>query len=171
MVSEVEALLRLMLSVGLGAIIGLDRESRDKPAGLRTFAIVSLGACLFTLVGVMAFPDDAETSRVVSTIITGVGFLGAGTILHRRSDVVGLTTAAGIWASAGIGMAVGMGLYVLAVGGAVLIVAVLWLLGIVSARIGTEDDEAGSADDGDGDDQDEPTRPERFDRPEDVAKT
>jgi putative Mg2+ transporter-C (MgtC) family protein len=166
-VSEVEALIRLVLAVGLGAIIGLDRETRDKPAGLRTFAIVSLGACLFTLVGVLAFPNDAETSRVVSTIITGVGFLGAGTILHRRNDVVGLTTAAGIWASAGIGMAVGMGLYVLAVGGAVLIVAVLWLLGWMSARIGS-DDEGGGSDTDAGDE--EPTRPGRFDRPEDVAK-
>ena len=169
-VSEVEALIRLVLSVGLGALIGLDRETRDKPAGLRTFAIVSLGACLFTLVGELAFPNDAETSRVVSTIITGVGFLGAGTILHRRNDVVGLTTAAGIWASAGIGMAVGMGLYVLAVGGAVLIVAVLWLLGKLSAEISGDDgDDKGGSDDDEA--EDEPTRAPRFDRPEDVAKT
>jgi putative Mg2+ transporter-C (MgtC) family protein len=171
-VSEVEALVRLVLSVGLGAIIGLDRETRDKPAGLRTFAIVSLGACLFTLVAEMGFANEAETSRVVATIITGVGFLGAGTILHRRSDVVGLTTAAGIWASAGIGMAVGMGLYVLAVGGAVLILAVLWLLGKVSAQIDKDADVADSADDGsDGDGDGEPTRPESFDRPEDVARS
>jgi putative Mg2+ transporter-C (MgtC) family protein len=169
-VSEVEALIRLVLSVGLGALIGLDRETRDKPAGLRTFAIVSLGACLFTLVGELAFPNDAETSRVVSTIITGVGFLGAGTILHRRNDVVGLTTAAGIWASAGIGMAVGMGLYVLAVGGAVLIVAVLWLLGKLSSEISGDDgDDKGGSDDDEA--EDEPTRAPRFDRPEDVAKT
>ena len=168
-VSEVEALIRLVLAVGLGAIIGLDRETRDKPAGLRTFAIVSLGACLFTLVGELAFPNDAETSRVVSTIITGVGFLGAGTILHRRSDVVGLTTAAGIWASAGIGMAVGMGLYVLAIGGAVLIVVVLWLFGKLAAEIGGDDGD-GSDDDGE-DEEEEPSRPQRFDRPEDVAKT
>jgi putative Mg2+ transporter-C (MgtC) family protein len=171
-VSEVEALIRLVLAVGLGALIGLDRETRDKPAGLRTFAIVSLGACLFTLVGEMAFPNDAETSRVVSTIITGVGFLGAGTILHRRNDVVGLTTAAGIWASAGIGMAVGMGLYVLAVGGAVLILAVLWLLGVLAARI--DKDDAASGDDAGSGDEDreeaDPTDPPRYDRPEDVAK-
>ena len=85
---------------------------------------------------------------------------------------MGLTTAAGIWASAGIGMAVGMGLYVLAVGGAVLILAVLWLLGMVSARIDKDADEAGSADDGDDDEGDEePTRAQRFDRPEDVARS
>jgi putative Mg2+ transporter-C (MgtC) family protein len=178
-VSEVEALIRMVLAVGLGAIIGLDRETRAKPAGLRTFAIVSLGACIFTLVGELAFPNDAETSRVVSTIITGVGFLGAGTILHRRSDVVGLTTAAGIWASAGIGMAVGMGLYLLATGGAVLIVVVLWLFGKLSARIsGDEGDDKDGSDDADGEDEkdrtgeegEESTRPSRFDRPEDVAK-
>ena len=96
MVSELEMLARLVLAVVLGALIGLDRETRNKPAGLRTFAIVSLGACIFTLVGVMAFTGAAETSRVVSTIITGVGFLGAGTIIQRRSGVSGLTTAAGI---------------------------------------------------------------------------
>jgi putative Mg2+ transporter-C (MgtC) family protein len=168
-VSEVEALMRLVLAVGLGAIIGLDRETRNKPAGLRTFAIVSLGACLFTLVGELAFPGDAETSRVVSTIITGVGFLGAGTILHRRTDVVGLTTAAGIWASAGIGMAVGMGLYVLAVGGSVLMLVVLWLFGKLAAQVG--DGKDGDPDEDPEDENGEPSRPPRFDRPEDVART
>jgi putative Mg2+ transporter-C (MgtC) family protein len=178
--SEVEALIRLVLAVGLGALIGLDRETRDKPAGLRTFAIVSLGACLFTLVGELAFPNDAETSRVVSTIITGVGFLGAGTILHRRNDVVGLTTAAGIWASAGVGMAAGMGLYVLAVGGTVLIVVVLWLFGKLGAQIGSDGDAPDDDDEGEDDEEgqggkedkggDEPSGPKRFDRPEDVAK-
>ena len=172
MVSEVEALFRLLLSVGLGALIGIDRESQDKPAGVRTFAVVSLGACLFTLVGVMGFVGGDETSRVVSTIITGVGFLGAGTILHRRDDVVGLTTAAGIWSSAGIGMAVGMGLYVLGIGGAVLILAVLWLFGWLTARMGGRSDKAGSSEGGASDEEDEGdegTKPSRFDRPEDVA--
>jgi putative Mg2+ transporter-C (MgtC) family protein len=172
-ISEVEGLIRLVLALALGALIGIDRETRNKPAGLRTFAIVSMGACLFSLVGLLAFPNDPETSRVVATIITGVGFLGAGTILHRRSDVVGLTTAAGIWASAGIGMAVGMGLYVLAVGGAVLMIVVLWLLGKMATAVAEDrnhgkGDEPGDADDEDGDEK--PDRPTRHDRPEDVAK-
>jgi putative Mg2+ transporter-C (MgtC) family protein len=165
-VSEVEMLARLVLAVVLGALIGLDRETRDKPAGLRTFAIVSLGACIFTLVGEMAFTGAAETSRVVSTIITGVGFLGAGTIIQRRSGVLGLTTAAGIWASAGIGMAAGIGLYTLAVGGTVLIVAVFWLLGWLADRVPKRPDHDGVADD-------EASRPKdrrRRERPEDVAK-
>ena len=144
MVSELEMLVRLVLAVILGALIGLDRETRSKPAGLRTFAIVSLGACIFTLVGVMAFAGEAETSRIVSTIITGVGFLGAGTIIQRRSGVLGLTTAAGIWASAGIGMAVGMGLYTLALGGTVLIVAVLWALGWIADRVPKSPDPDGA---------------------------
>jgi putative Mg2+ transporter-C (MgtC) family protein len=159
-------LVRLVLSVALGALIGLDRETRAKPAGLRTFAIVSLGACIFTLVAEMAFIGAAETSRVVSTIITGVGFLGAGTIIHRRSDVLGLTTAAGIWASAGVGMAVGMGLYTLAIGGTVLIVAVLWLLGWLGARVPKSTDDDGPAQAGAG----RGTKAKRFDKAEDVAK-
>ena len=137
-----------------------------KPAGLRTFSIVSVGACIFTLVAEMAFTGDAETSRVVSTIITGVGFLGAGTIIHRQSDVLGLTTAAGIWASAGVGMAVGMGLYTLAVGSTVLIVAVLWLLGWLAERVPKNPTDRGSA----GRDDDERGTPTRFDRAEDVAR-
>lgn len=143
MVSEVEALVRLALAAGLGAFIGLDREARDKPAGVRTFAIVSLGACLFTLVGAVAFAES-DASRIASTIVTGVGFLGAGTILHRRSAVVGLTTAAGIWASAAVGMAAGVGLYVLATGGAVLILTVLWLIGQLVA-VQTDHERPGSA--------------------------
>jgi uncharacterized membrane protein YhiD involved in acid resistance len=165
-VSEVEMLARLVLAVILGALIGLDRETRDKPAGLRTFAIVSLGACIFTLVGEMAFTGAAETSRVVSTIITGVGFLGAGTIIQRRSGVLGLTTAAGIWASAGIGMAAGMGLYTLAVGGTVLIVAVFWLLGWLADRVPKSPDDDGDAADG----ASSPMNRRRRERPEDVAK-
>ncbi len=147
MVSELEALVRLALAAGLGAFIGLDREARDKPAGVRTFSIVALGACLFTLVGAVAFAESDSASRIASTIVTGVGFLGAGTILHRRSDVVGLTTAAGLWASAAVGMAAGVGLYVLATGGAVLILSVLWLIGrLVAVR--TDDPEGSNSAEG-----------------------
>lgn len=141
MVSELEALLRLALAAGLGAFIGLDREARDKPAGVRTFSLVALGAGLFTLVGTVAFAESDSASRIASTIVTGVGFLGAGTILHRRSDVVGLTTAAGLWASAAVGMAAGVGLYVLATGGAVLIFSVLWLIGRLDAAQAEHDKE------------------------------
>jgi putative Mg2+ transporter-C (MgtC) family protein len=165
-ITEIDMLVRLVLAAGLGALIGLDRETRAKPAGLRTFAIVSLGACIFTLVAAMAFAGEAETSRVVSTIITGVGFLGAGTIIHRQSDVLGLTTAAGIWASAGIGMAVGMGLFQLAVAGSILIVAFLWILARVAERVPKEPDEGPSrGSDRDGGSSETP----RYDRPDDVA--
>jgi putative Mg2+ transporter-C (MgtC) family protein len=172
-ISELDMLIRLVLAAGLGALIGLDRETRQKPAGLRTFSIVSLGACIFTLVAEMAFTGDAEASRVLATIITGVGFLGAGTIIHRQSDVLGLTTAAGIWASAGVGMAVGMGLYSLAIGSAVLIVAVLWLLGRLGVRVSKDDEDDGSgegrsAGEGGGDDRGG-GGPTRFDRADDVA--
>jgi putative Mg2+ transporter-C (MgtC) family protein len=145
-VSEIEALLRLALAAGLGAVIGLDRESLDKPAGVRTFSIVALGACLFTLVGALAFGGGDPGSRIASTIVTGVGFLGAGTIIHRRSDVVGLTTAAGLWAAAAVGMAAGVGLYVLAAGGAMLILVILWLIGrLVVGKVSAKTTATGSA--------------------------
>jgi putative Mg2+ transporter-C (MgtC) family protein len=166
-ISEIDMLVRLVLAAGLGALIGLDRETRAKPAGVRTFAIVALGACIFTLVAEMAFTGEAETSRVVSTIITGVGFLGAGTIIHRQSDVLGLTTAAGIWASAGVGMAVGMGLFLLAVAGSILIVVFLWILARVAERVPREPDEKGaerSVRDGGGS-----SETPRYDRADDVA--
>jgi putative Mg2+ transporter-C (MgtC) family protein len=129
MIGEPEALLRLALAAGAGAIIGLEREERDKPAGVRTFAIVALGAALFSLVGLMTFGQDDAAARLAAQVITGVGFLGAGTILHSRGRVIGLTTAAGIWGSAAVGMGLGYGLYVLSIGGAVILLAILRLVG------------------------------------------
>jgi putative Mg2+ transporter-C (MgtC) family protein len=125
---ELEGLLRLVLALVAGALLGLEREAADKPAGMRTLGLVSLGACLFTLVGILAFGSGDPGSRVAAQIVTGVGFLGAGAILHLRGAIVGLTTAAGIWATAAIGMAYGGGLYVLATGGTVIALVVLRLL-------------------------------------------
>ena len=103
---QLEALLRIVLAGIAGGILGFERETQDKPAGTRTFAVVSIGACLFTLVGEMAFDGkDDPVSRLVAQIVTGIGFLGAGTIIQVRERVEGLTTAAGIWSVAAIGMA------------------------------------------------------------------
>jgi putative Mg2+ transporter-C (MgtC) family protein len=105
---------RLLLATICGAAIGLNREREGKPAGLRTHALVALGVATFTIVGLLLQGSDgASPSRVLQGIIAGVGFIGAGVILHRQVNptVVGLTTAAAIWIVAAIGVAAGAGLW------------------------------------------------------------
>jgi putative Mg2+ transporter-C (MgtC) family protein len=106
--------LRILLAAVLGAIVGWQREKAHRPAGLRTHILISMGAALFTVVSVStaAFPT-ADPSRIAAGIVTGVGFIGAGTILHRTRFIEGLTTAASIWVIAAVGMAAGAGLYVI----------------------------------------------------------
>jgi putative Mg2+ transporter-C (MgtC) family protein len=102
---ELDVFLRLGAAVLAGAFIGIDREIRDKPAGLRTITLVSLGSAVFTLTALE--PELDATSRVIQGIITGIGFLGAGTIVRGRTEqsIRGLTTAASIWLAAAIGIA------------------------------------------------------------------
>ena len=115
-----EWLLRLLLAALLGALVGAERELRGHPAGVRTQALVALAAALFTGVGGSAFSGPAaDPTRVAAGVATGVGFLGAGVILHYRGSVRGLTTAATLWLSAAVGMAVGAGAIVPAVVAAV----------------------------------------------------
>jgi putative Mg2+ transporter-C (MgtC) family protein len=136
-VSEAEGLLRLVLAAGFGAAIGFERESRRRPAGVRTFAIVALGSALFTLVGIVSMGEGDATSRIAAQIVTGVGFLGAGTIIQQRGSIVGLTTAAGIWSAAAVGMGFGFGLYLLSAGATVIMLVVLRVIGqFVEAQSG-----------------------------------
>ena len=121
--NEMYYLGQVLLAVILGGILGFQRERWGKFAGPRTYALVTAGATLFTLLSLTAFGDDI--ARVASQIVVGIGFLGAGTILHKTKRVEGLTTAAGLWMTAAIGMAVGVRYYVLAVGATVLILFVL----------------------------------------------
>lgn len=125
---EFEGLLRLAIAGLVALLVGFDRESKNKPAGVRTYVLVGMGSALFTLVGIYAFGTGDPASRVAAQIVTGIGFLGAGTIIQVKSGVVGLTTAAGIWAIAAVGMAVGSGLYILGIGGGVLLFLVLHFL-------------------------------------------
>ncbi|MBK9121578.1 MAG: MgtC/SapB family protein [Chloroflexi bacterium] len=111
---QLVASLQLILALTLSALIGLDRERRDKDAGLRTHMLVGAGACLFTLLSAFAFPGS-DSARVAANIVTGVGFLGAGVIYRSESRVHDLTTAASIWITAAIGMAVGTGAWFLAI--------------------------------------------------------
>jgi putative Mg2+ transporter-C (MgtC) family protein len=107
-----ETLGRLAAAVGLGGVIGLERETHHRPAGFRTHMVVCLGACLFMLVSLKVGeldPNTADPSRIASQVIPGIGFLGAGTILKTGFSVKGLTTAACLWTAAAIGLAVGAG--------------------------------------------------------------
>lgn len=104
----------LLLAAVLSMLIGMDRERKHSPAGMRTHMLVGIGACLFTILSVYAFPGS-DTARIAAQVVTGVGFLGAGTIIHRKGDVMELTTAASIWATAAVGMAAGVGFWFLAI--------------------------------------------------------
>jgi putative Mg2+ transporter-C (MgtC) family protein len=107
---------RLLLAAALGAVIGFERELRQKEAGLRTNMLITMGTALFTIMSMelAAGPGDDQT-RVASQIVTGIGFLGGGAILHEKGNVKGLTTAATIWMNAAIGIAAGTGRYGLAI--------------------------------------------------------
>ena len=108
--------LRIFLSASLGAIIGIEREMKHRAAGFRTHIIVSVGACLIMLIGVDAIGEISsdkarDVARIADQVVSGIGFLGAGTILQKKDGVSGLTTAATLWLSAAIGLAVGIGYY------------------------------------------------------------
>lgn len=122
---QAEAVFFLVLAAFCGMIIGLDREGRNQPAGLRTHMLVGMGAALFTLLSVHAFPGS-DSARVAAQIVTGIGFLGAGTIMQREGEKPQhLTTAASIWATAAVGMSIGSGAWFLGIGASVLIWIVL----------------------------------------------
>ena len=123
---EIEIAVRLLLAAVFGSAIGYERRSSDKPAGLRTLSLVAVGSALFTIISAFGF-DTADQSRVAAQIVTGVGFLGAGTILRSGVTISGLTTAATIWATAAIGMAAGSGLYIASASCTVLILIILYL--------------------------------------------
>ena len=106
---------RLALAAALGMAIGIERTYRAKTAGIRTHVLVALGSALFMIVSRYGFGGDGDPSRVAAQIVSGIGFLGAGTIIMQKHVVHGLTTAAGMWVAAGIGMASAAGLYAIAV--------------------------------------------------------
>ena len=127
--AQVELALRLIAGLALGAIIGFERELHRQPAGFRTHSLVSLGAALFAIISGYGYGSAAiDPTRITAQIVSGIGFIGAGTILQYRGHIRGLTTAASLWSVAAIGTATGTGLYVLAVLGTVLILVVLSLL-------------------------------------------
>lgn len=131
--------LRIFCAILLGFCIGLEREITNKYAGLRTNILVCLGACLFTIISIYGFPEVSvsgdelgtrDTARVAAQVLTGIGFIGGGTVLRHGANVFGLTTAATLWMSAAIGMACGAGMFPIAIAG-----TVLSIITLVSVRV------------------------------------
>jgi putative Mg2+ transporter-C (MgtC) family protein len=132
---RLELFLQLVLATVFGGAIGLERELGGKPAGLRTNILICLGSVLYTKLSITMAAGNADPTRIAAQIVTGVGFIGAGTILHARGAVVGLTSAATIWVVAAIGVALGGAFYVEAAGTTLLVLVVLQGLGRVERLV------------------------------------
>ena len=145
-------ILRLFIAALLGGMIGLEREYREKAAGLRTHFLVALGSALFMIISVYGFEGvltnsqmRLDVSRIAAQVVSGIGFLGAGTIIFQKNAVHGLTTAAGVWVTAAIGLTCGAGMYVLALSATLLVLIGLeafnYLLKILEKRQEEEKEE------------------------------
>ncbi|WP_225049313.1 MgtC/SapB family protein [Lacticaseibacillus kribbianus] len=141
--SLLEIIGRLLLAVVVAGVIGWDREHKNRPAGLRTHVLVCVGACIIALVQkeigfnalntALAHPSlsgvlRADDARLIAQVVSGIGFLGAGTIIVQHRTVRGLTTAASLWAVAGLGLAIGMGNYEIAIASAIVVISVLMFM-------------------------------------------
>lgn len=129
-VNLTNSLFRMLLSMALGVVIGAERKRKGQIAGIRTFALITMGACLAMLLSIFVPQEymglkNGDPGRIAAQVITGIGFLGGGAMIRAKGSVKGLTTAAGIWICAIIGMAVGVGMYVVAIGSTLLILVVL----------------------------------------------
>jgi len=144
----IDLFVRVFLAMVLGFVIGFEREITNKYAGLRTHILVCLGACVFTIISIYGFPELVDwqidgynptgvrdTARVAAQVVTGIGFIGAGTVLRNGPTVFGLTTAATLFMAASIGMACGSGMFGLAIVASVLSIAVLTLIRIFERRV------------------------------------
>lgn len=134
------SIVRIVLSLLLGSIVGVERKRKGQMAGLRTFSLISMGACIAMMLSIYVCQETVgllrgDPSRIAAQVISGIGFLGAGTIIQMKGSVRGLTTAAGIWIIATIGMAVGAGLYLIAIVATGLVLVVLTLLEMLEHRV------------------------------------
>lgn len=142
-IGELQLFLQVLFAAFLGGLIGLEREYKRKEAGLKTFSLVCLGSCFFTSVAVYLrwhsiFPNSLvkiDPARVIQAIAIGIGFIGSGIIIQRKSQIEGLTTAAALWATGAIGIGVGLKLYFLAILSTFLIVGILSGLRIVETKL------------------------------------
>lgn len=130
-VNSITTILRILLALLLGGVLGIERGMKNRPAGMRTYMLVCIGSCMIMLTNQYVFQTlgTGDPVRMGAQVVSGIGFLGAGTIMvTRHSQIKGLTTAAGLWAAAAVGLAVGIGFYEAAVGGSIAIFIVLTLL-------------------------------------------
>lgn len=146
---SIDFLIRIGIALGLGFILGLERELTNKYAGLRTHILVCLGACAFTIISIYGFPSYAtgdnvlvdqatgirDTGRVAAQVVSGIGFIGAGAVLRNGPMIIGLTTAATLWISAAIGMTCGVGMYDVAIVTTIASVAVLTIIRVFERKI------------------------------------
>ncbi|MBS4021228.1 MAG: MgtC/SapB family protein [Dethiobacter sp.] len=136
--SNIDLVGRLLLAALLGGLVGFERETHNRPAGLRTHILVCVGSTLVMMVSVFGFGGDGakgDQARIAAQVVSGIGFLGAGTIMRQGSAVRGLTTAASLWVVAGIGLAVGIGLHVAAAAATVLVLISLFSLSSVESYL------------------------------------
>ena len=126
----------LLVAAAAGGLIGLERECRSKSAGFRTMILIAVGSCLFTMLSIIIGGDDKESARIAASVVTGIGFLGAGVILRDGLTIRGLTTAASVWLAASIGMASGIGEYGLVVVVTSLALVVLLVLPLFERLLG-----------------------------------
>jgi putative Mg2+ transporter-C (MgtC) family protein len=140
---QLDLALRLIVAAVLGAAVGIERERRSHPAGMRTHLLVSVGAAAFTILSIESFQGPgADPARIAAQIVTGIGFLGAGAILKDRGSIKGLTTAASLWVVAAIGMAAGANAWGVAVATTVIVLVSLWPLQVIERRLFPETDDS-----------------------------
>ncbi|MBI2172802.1 MAG: MgtC/SapB family protein [Candidatus Aenigmarchaeota archaeon] len=132
---EMEIAIKIVIAAIVGLLIGLEREIRKKPAGMRTHALVCIGATLFTVLSFSFVGSTVDTSRIAAGIVTGIGFLGAGVIFRAEDRVKGITTAAELWVLAAIGVAIGMGMYFAAAISTLVVLVVLWPAKMLERRV------------------------------------
>ena len=140
--SQMQIIFQLILALILGAVMGLERERKNKGAGFKTYSLVSLGACLFTIVALNSFSlftgeagISFDPSRIIMAVATGIGFIGAGIIIFHKDHIKGTTTAAGLWCVAAIGAAIGIKLYLLACFASILVLIILALFGVLERKV------------------------------------
>ena len=131
---QLDLAFRLIVAAILGAIIGIERERHEHPAGIRTHMLVSIGSAAFTVLSIYSFGEGSDPGRVAAQIVTGIGFLGAGSILKGGGTVHGLTTAASLWVVAAVGMAAGAGAWGVAVATTIIVLISLWPLQEIERR-------------------------------------
>ncbi|MGK2852147.1 MAG: MgtC/SapB family protein [Candidatus Limnocylindrales bacterium] len=135
LVAQLDIVVRLIAATFLGALIGMEREIHEHPAGMRTHLLVALGSAGFTVLSIEAFAaPGADPGRIAAQIVAGVGFLGAGAILKEGATIRGLTTAASLWTVAAVGMAAGAGAWVVAAVTTILVIVSLWPLRLATER-------------------------------------